>query len=256
MQVYFQEDTNAIHSPQLVSNTLWLVCKCLQGTHNKRAALVELGNSRLIMQFLEEGQLDLVGEKAICMLLYYISKNQQNKDYIAIKLLEQVEKFQSLDSFKHILATLEDAGLEVYQRHPQAAVLLEKFMVRYMALEEESLSSKMEHIALIAFVALKSPNLAEQLRINEILESKLSTKILNDEPMLAEVIQLIEMQAKSEANLKRYLDLAARSLTNNAVSRRVFIIFHEQMSESQLIGIMSEGLPSSLSLSRIISCSQ
>lgn len=72
---YFKENGQAMRSGTLVSSTLWFVCKCLQGMRQKRAALEELGRSGLVYEFLKEGELDAVGEKAISMLLYYIAKN-------------------------------------------------------------------------------------------------------------------------------------------------------------------------------------
>jgi hypothetical protein len=61
---------------------------------------------------------------------------------------------------------------------------------------------------------------------------------LTYEPMLAELVRLVEMQACSSASTARMLELAAATLTNNVVSRRIFILLHESMCEQQLIAIM------------------
>ena len=67
-----------------------------------------------------------------------------------------------------------------------------------------------------------------------------------------ELIQLIELQVVEERLMKKYLDMAASTLTNNILSRRVFILFHEKMTEQQLIAVLSQGLPASLL--RLMSC--
>jgi hypothetical protein len=64
-----------LKSGGLASSALWLICKCLQGTEDKRAALVMLGESGLISDFLRAGELEAQSEKPIAMLLYFISKH-------------------------------------------------------------------------------------------------------------------------------------------------------------------------------------
>lgn len=46
-----------------------------------------------------------------------------------------------------------------------------------------------------------------------------------------EIIKLIEMQVVEPSLMKKYLDMAASTLTNNIISRRIFILFHEKMTE-------------------------
>ena len=112
---YFKENRQAMRSGTLVSSTLWFVCKCLQGMGKKKAALEELARSGLVYELLKEGELDAVGEKAISMLLYYIAKNYRSKLFIARLVLQHLHRFTQAVSIKHMVALLEEAGLEMYQ---------------------------------------------------------------------------------------------------------------------------------------------
>jgi hypothetical protein len=96
-------------SGQMAGSALWLVCRCLQGTQNKREALVQLGESGLIEDFLREGQLDPQAEKAIAMLLYFIAKNHENRTHLIAVILQNEHRFEQPEAIKHLLATLREA---------------------------------------------------------------------------------------------------------------------------------------------------
>jgi hypothetical protein len=121
-------------------------------------------------------------------------------------------------------------------------------------MEDVSLTAKMKHLDLIAFATLRNPSLLGTLRVNEIIESKLVSQVLTNEPLLLELLQIIELQLGNSSTIEKYLHLASLNLTNNVLSRRVFILFHEKMTASQVICIMMGGLPSAL-LS-LLSCVQ
>jgi len=70
-------------SGDLVGSALWLICRCLHGTGDKRSALLGLGESGLLQDFLREGRLESQAEKAIAMLLYFINKHVDNRKQIA-----------------------------------------------------------------------------------------------------------------------------------------------------------------------------
>jgi hypothetical protein len=123
-----------------------------------------------------------------------------------------------------------------------------------MGMEDVSLTAKMKYLDLIAFATLRNPLLFESLRVNEIIESKLASQVLTNEPLLLELVQIIELQVSNQNAIEKYLHLASVNLTNNVLSRRVFILFHEKMTASQVICIMMGGLPSALL--RLLSCVQ
>lgn len=77
-----------------------------------------------------------------------------------------------------MVALLEEAGLEMYQEDEVASGLLQRFLVRYMQMEGISLSSKMQHLALLNCAVQQNPSLAQALRIGEMIECKLAISIL------------------------------------------------------------------------------
>ncbi len=64
--------------------------------------------------------------------------------------------------------------------------------------------------------------------------------------MMAHLIRLVSLFRSNAIEMGKILDLAACTLTHNVASRRIFILMHEEMTERQLIGIMTV-LPSQLS---------
>lgn len=137
-----------------------------------------------------------------------------------------------------MLATLREASPASFEGNMELELALSNFIVRFMAMNEVPLSDKMQYLGLIAFAAVKNPSLSVPLRVSEIIENKLSALVLPYEPMMTEIAQLVELQACKKGSIGKLLNLAAGTLTDNVVSRRVFILLHEHMTESQLISIM------------------
>jgi hypothetical protein len=119
LQAYFRRTDQKGYSGQLASSALWLVCKCLQGTCNKRTALARLGESGLIEDFLQEGQPDSQAEKAIAMLLYFISKHLENRTAVVSILLKNQQKFRQPEAIRYLLSTLKEASTAALQRNPE-----------------------------------------------------------------------------------------------------------------------------------------
>lgn len=87
-RTFFRESHPINCGGGFLSSVLWLVCKGIQGSSDKRAALQQLAKSGVIRDFLERGDLDWQGEKAIAMLLYFTSKQPENREEVISLMLE------------------------------------------------------------------------------------------------------------------------------------------------------------------------
>lgn len=79
-------------------------------------ALERLRESGMVELFLQEGKLDLQAEKAVGMLLYFISKNHPNRPQLISLILKHQHHFSHPESIKHVLAMLREVGVESIRR--------------------------------------------------------------------------------------------------------------------------------------------
>lgn len=89
-----------------------------------------------------------------------------------------MHRFGQVVSVKHMVALLEEAGLELYQDDSDAVGMMQRFLVRYMQMDGITLSEKMQHMSLIHCAVQKNPRLAEAMRVGEIIECKLAISSL------------------------------------------------------------------------------
>ena len=149
----------------LVGDALWLICKCLQGTSDKKRALMRLGESGLLVDLLMEGRLEGQVEKVFAMLLYFISKHAHDRIGIASVLLINEDKFRQPEAIRYVLSTLQEAAVVNIEGSRQMEKAVGRLMVRFMALEQVTLSEKMQNLDLIAFAAIKNRQILPLLHI-------------------------------------------------------------------------------------------
>jgi hypothetical protein len=229
--MFFRESHPINCGGGLLGNVLWLVCKGIQGSSDKRAALQRLAESGLIRDFLEHGELDWQGEKAIAMLLYFTSKQPENREAVLSLMLEHQGKFKHPEGVNYVLATLKEAKVRTLRGREDLRGKLGEFLVRYMWMEEVPFSEKLTNIELIASVVYRQRELLIPLRVAEIIEQKLSFPLSDDDPHMMSLMRLLVASAKGDPAIGHILQLAIPSLTYNAAARRVFILFHEYMAE-------------------------
>lgn len=236
----------ALDSPHFTSSILWLICKGLHSHHNKRNILGELDKCQLITCILDSACLDQLGQRALTLLLYYICKNKVDGSEIAIKILERSHKFKESEAIRHILAILKDMGLLFYQTNRSASAMLAKFMVQYINNPNFTVSSKLESLDLILHAATRHPHLMDSLKIFEFIQKKISVETVDQEPLLEELTKVMQLQRNDKEKINKYLELAVLTIANNVIARRIFIMFHEQLTHQQLFKMLSHGVLSSL----------
>lgn len=119
-----------------MGGVLWLVCKGIQGSSDKKIALQRLAESGLVRDFLERGDLDWQGEKTIAMLLYFTSKQPENREAVISLMLEHQGKFKHPEGINYVLATLTEAKARKNSVREDLKGKLGEFLVRYMGMEE------------------------------------------------------------------------------------------------------------------------
>lgn len=95
-------------------------------------------------------------------------------------------------------------------------------------------------------MAAHNPHLLPQLQIFEFLQLKLSQPALAHEPLLEQLTRVVQLESREKGRVGRYLDAAVETLANNIVSRRLFILFHDDLTQAQLFRVLSHDFPPSL----------